>query len=356
MLETVDSAVTLADFVPLEQEEKLAVIDAMALFLLPALTLEKGVSVPTAAQQQAAIVDLRARLDEFAASAQRNRLTAAAQRLSKALSFVLVPAADRKLFDDLERRLFGALPSQLRRLRESLQAEPVRLEDLPQDLVEKQIAGDGRARLEVFPVENLRAREAQQRFVHEVVALAPGATGAPVVIIEAGKAVVAAFVEAAAIAAIFVLALLLVVLRSLRDSFLVFAPLVLSTFLTVAASVVLDLPFNFANVIVLPLLFGLGVASGIHMVLRERDRARTVDVSKTSTPRAVLFSALTTIGSFASIALSSHPGMASMGVLLTIAISFTLLSSLIVLPALMVVFPPSDRRYFVPPQLKADRE
>jgi predicted RND superfamily exporter protein len=125
---------------------------------------------------------------------------------------------------------------------------------------------------------------------------------------------------------------------------LVFAPLALAAVLTVAASVLFELPFNFANVIVLPLLFGLGVASGIHLVTRERDAAAGQDVMRTSTPRAVVFSALTTIGSFGSIALSSHPGTSSMGILLTIAIALTLACTLIVLPALMAIWrlPESD--------------
>jgi len=102
--------------------------------------------------------------------------------------------------------------------------------------------------------------------------------------------------------------------------------------------VLFNLPFNFANVIVLPLLFGLGIAGSIHLVLRDRDQY-SQSVMSTSTPRAVVFSALTTIGSFGSIALSSHPGTSSMGVLLTIAIALSLICTLIILPALMVVWP-----------------
>ena len=126
---------------------------------------------------------------------------------------------------------------------------------------------------------------------------------------------------------------------------LVFMPLVLAAAMTVASSAALGLPFNLANVIVLPLLFGLGVAGGIHLVTREREERRNRragGVLVTSTPRAVVFSALTTIGSFGSIALSSHPGTSSMGVLLTVSISLTLASTLIFLPALMVVI--ADRR------------
>ena len=126
---------------------------------------------------------------------------------------------------------------------------------------------------------------------------------------------------------------LLIVLRSIRDTALVMFPLILAAVYTGATSVVLDLPFNFANVIVLPLLFGLGVASGIHLVVRARRANDTAALMRTSTPRAVLFSALTTIASFGSLALSGHRGMTSMGQLLTIAIVYTLLCALFVLPA-----------------------
>jgi hypothetical protein len=129
--------------------------------------------------------------------------------------------------------------------------------------------------------------------------------------------------------------MLLCLLRSLRDTLLVFYPLVVAGLLTVATAVLFDLSFNFANVIVLPLLMGLGVASGIHLVMRSREALADIALLRTSTPRAVAFSALTTILSFGSLAVSTHRGTASMGILLTIAIGFTLLGGLIALPALM---------------------
>ena len=112
------------------------------------------------------------------------------------------------------------------------------------------------------------------------------------------------------------------------------APLVLAGILTVAFAYLVGLDLNLANIIVLPLLLGLGVASGIHLVKRARAEPGR-GVLHTSTPRAVLFSALTTAGSFGSLAISGHRGTASMGMLLTIAIAMTLLCTLVVLPAMM---------------------
>ncbi|MDX1426175.1 MAG: MMPL family transporter, partial [Kiloniellales bacterium] len=182
--------------------------------------------------------------------------------------------------------------------------------------------------------EDLRDQAARHRFVRAVRAVAPNASGATVEMTEGGRAVIDAYRQAAATAVVAIALLLLVLLRRLAAVVLVLAPLLLAAVLTVAATVVFALPFNFANVIVLPLLFGLGVASGLHIELRAR-QAGPQRVLSTSTPRAVLFSALTTVASFGALALSRHTGTASMGVLLTIAICLTLVSTLVVLPALL---------------------
>ena len=131
--------------------------------------------------------------------------------------------------------------------------------------------------------------------------------------------------------------LILGILRRFSDVILVLVPLIFAALMTVAASVLLGLAFNFANVIVLPLLLGLGVSSSIHLVMRRREAGVGVAVLSSSTPRAVLFSSLTTVAAFGSLAVSGHPGMTSMGQLLTVAILFVLLATLVVLPCLMSV-------------------
>ena len=97
----------------------------------------------------------------------------------------------------------------------------------------------------------------------------------------------------------------------------------------------LGLKLNFANVIVLPLLFGLGVASAIHVVIRRRTAGSAAAMMRSSTPRAVMFSTLTTLASFGGLALSPHLGMASMGILLTIAILSILVMTLVWLPSML---------------------
>src|SRR5262249_3027583 len=157
--------------------------------------------------------------------------------------------------------------------------------------------------------------------VAAVMPAAPGATGMPVSIVESGFTIVRAFVIGGSISFVGVALLLMLVLRRVRDAALVFAPVLLAALLTVSASVLFALPITSANIMALPLLLGIGVAFSIYFVMNWR--AGRADPLQSSTARAVLFSALTTVTAFGSLALSSHPGTADMGKLLSIALGWT---------------------------------
>ena len=343
VMNEVKETATLADYVPSDQDEKLDVIGTMALFISPSFATGNKEDTPGFGQNRtalAAVVDRLKRLENAPTNSGAGQSVGrSAGRLRQAIEALGGEQADEAAIREMQTRLVSGLPARLAHLRSSLEAEYVELESLPEGLRIREISADGRAKLEIYPREDLTKRAALERFVTAVRNVAPNVTGGPVIILEAGDAVVEAFRDAAIFAFSCIAVLLVFVLRNFRETLFVFAPLGLATFLTVACSVLFNLPFNFANVIVLPLLFGLGVANGIHVVLRARHDAGGSGVFSTSTPRAVVFSALTTVGSFGSIALSSHPGTASMGVLLTIAITLTLVCTLVLLPALMAVWP-----------------
>ncbi len=332
-LPEVATVVSVSDMVPEQQEEKLEILSGLSGMLIPVLAPEP-LPTPTPADRRESWHAFTERV--YAAAAQ-GPLSAPAARLVAALELLGGGHAptDAALLE-LEHRLVGGLPGRLAELRAAMEAEPFGQEDLPADIRHRMIAADGRVRLQVMPRYDMRSPDNMRAFIAAVRGIAPEATGAPVVIMEAGDAVVAAFWQATTTALAVIVILLLVILRSLRDTLLVLTPLGLAGLMLVASSVVLNMPFNFANVIVLPLLFGLGVANGIHFVMRRRDMARgdATAVLETSTPRAMLFSALTTIASFGSLAMSAHKGTASMGILLTMAIAYTLIATLVVLPTM----------------------
>jgi predicted RND superfamily exporter protein len=283
---------------------------------------------------------LRRALGKFLDAHGESPLAPEAQALLKSLAdFATRTRLDADKLAALDRALTASLPARLRELKEALEPTPVTIDAIPAALRDRQIAADGRAMIEVIPKDDMRDREKLKAFVGDVRTIEPHATGSPVVILEAGNAVVKAFIQAGLWSLAAITLLTFALLRNVREIVFIYVPLFLAAILTIGISVVFNMPFNFANVIVLPLLFGLGIASGIHLVLSERHAAKTLGVAETTTPRAVFFSTLTTIASFGTVALSDHPGTASMGILLTVAILLTLICSLTVLPTLLQRWP-----------------
>ena len=345
-LEVVERAVTLRDWVPTEQEEKLDALADMALFVPPT---PSGATAPAAplADQIEALRALQEALrspwlldgdPQRAASAER-----AAGYLERFLARLQTIDEKQEELDQFEQSLTGSLPRQMKRLWQAIDADEVELADLPDDLARRFVARDGRARVQVLPSEYLGDLDAYARFVEGVQTVAPHATGSAVSLLYWGRAVVDSFRDALGLAVLAIALLLWVLWRRLSDMALVLLPLLLAAALTTATAVVLGIRFNFGNVLVLPLILGVGVDSGIHLVHRHRvahgremeSAAPEVELLGTSTAQAVLFSALTTMGSFGSLALSTHPGLASLGQLLLIGIAYTLVCNLIVLPALI---------------------
>jgi len=216
-----------------------------------------------------------------------------------------------------------------------MNASPVTLEGLPQQLKDHYIAKDGRARIEVFPVFNGNDNEKLRQFTQGVQQIAPRAIGSPVGIVEGGQAIIDACLQATTVAILASTVLLFMVFRRPGEVLLVLLPLVMTMVLTVAASRLLDVPLNLANVVALPLVLGLGIAFGIYLVLRKREGYSMAQVLHSSTSKAVLFSALTTMASFGALGFSRHLGLASLGMLLALTLSLALLCALVVLPALI---------------------
>lgn len=332
-LDEVGEALTLSSFIPQDQEAKLELIDSLAFYLGPALSPSGATRPSTTEERGEAYAELRAVLEAAPATGP------GAARLAAALAAFGDDPPDAALAE-LEARLTGTLPGLLDRLRQSLEAGPVGLDDLPASVRDRWVNERGEARVLVRPAMVIADNADLGAFARAVLSVAPDATGTPIVVVAGGQEVVQAFRQASLLALTSIAVLLALVLRDLRDLVFVLAPLALALLFTATSAVLLDLQLNFANVIVLPLLLGLGVSGTLHVVMRWREEGGIGGLAATSTPRAVLFSALTTVASFGSLALSSHRGLASMGILLTLAISWSLVCSLLILPHMLALAHP----------------
>jgi hopanoid biosynthesis associated RND transporter like protein HpnN len=328
-LPEVASARTLSDFVPVDQPRKLAAISDAANLL--DLTLNPIVTSPPPSDAEV-VQSLKSTAASLRSAATgRDRASADALRLAGALdALAKAPPATRAQATDALMTPLGTVLDQIRNV---LTAQPVTLQSLPPDITQDWIAKDGRARVSITPKGDPNNNRTLDRFIRAVTAIAPDASGPSIGIREGGRTVVRAFLEAGVLSFLAITALLFLVLRKARDVAITMAPIVLTGLLTLGSCVLIGQPLNFANIIALPLLFGIGVAFHIYFVMSWRSGHAHLLTS--SLARAVFFSAMTTATGFGSLWLSSHPGTASMGKLLMISLVWTLVSALIFQPALM---------------------
>jgi uncharacterized protein len=334
------AAISISDFVPGDQPEKLDIISNIALFMPgPGMIEKRSLSL---GEKLSALNRLEANLVKFLDRHPGRSSPQVVKLLGSLRQFkghVQSSGNGAAAFSMLQESLLSGLPPLLKRLDTMLHPATVTDKDLPRDLVREYVSPDGHYRVQVLPRENIMNVNALTRFVTAVEAIAPNAVDTPVIIYETGKAIVSSFRIATFLALAAVMIVLLVSLRSVFTTAMVLIPLMLAIALTAATSVIFDLPLNYANVIVLPLLLGVGVHSGIMFMLRYlTEPPPDGNMLTTSTARAVLFSNLTMIISSATLAFSSHRGIASMGILLSVCFAFILLCILIVFPALLKLF------------------
>ena len=347
-LQEVKEAIMITSFVPEDQSSKLAILSDIALFMPPGLETLKTEKL-SYEKKVASLESLESSLKKVLSTARErngpyatsvNRLHLSLERFKKALTH---PENGEEALDRVEQSVLSNLPNLFHQIKTSLRASPVRESDLPLELRSRYVTADGRYRVEVFPRENILEPDSLKRFVEAVTTLAPHSTDTPVNIREAGNAVVRSFLLATLYAFWGITLFMLIELKSVSDTVLVLLPLMLSLLMTGAASVILDIPFNFANVIVIPLLLGTGLEV-IYFIHRfRRDPPPSGNMLETSTARALFFSALTTILSFSTLSFSPHRGMASMGKLLTICIGFYMVATFVFLPAVLKFVKPRAR-------------
>ena len=329
-LPEVDSVIALADFVPDDQPDKLHVLEDLQWLLASALAPLRQLDPPT---DRELLASVRSLLGAIEASDDRGRfagLEAALRELANGpLPQLLV----------WQQGVVASLVEELDWLRRALHVGPVTAASVPAEVRNRLTSESGERLSIVLPAEDVADLGTMNRFIDAVQAIAPSATGRPVIERGVGGVVVASFQQAMAFALAAIVVVLLVMLGSLRHAMLVLVPLGLAVLFTLALGVLLDAPLNMANILVMPLIFGLGVDGGIHVVERYRGEGGVAHLMHSSTPRAVVLSALTTVGAFAALALSPHAGTASIGFLLAVAVSLLLAFTVFLLPVLLSWMP-----------------
>ena len=319
---------TIDSFVPVDQEKSLRRLRSAKKSLEPALRAAprpppSDAENVTALQQGVHALEGIAGQQGAGANAAR-RLADAMQRLSQADQAQRARATDA---------FIHPLQLDLDDIGQSLMAERVTRETLPADLVRDWVAADGRMRIEVWPKGNANDNATVGRFARAVLAVEPTATGEAIGSIEWGSTIVQAFIEAMALALISIAILLWIVLRRVTDVLVTLIPLIVAGLVTLEICALTNFQLNYANIIALPVLLGVGVAFKIYYVTAWR-RGESNFLESVLT-RAVFYSTLLTATAFGSLWVSNQPGISSMGKLLALSLVCTLTSAALFQPALM---------------------
>jgi hopanoid biosynthesis associated RND transporter like protein HpnN len=320
----------LESFVPDDQLAKLRLIAQGAKVLTPVLNPDSIDPAPTDAENVEALKGSVESLRRTAGDA-KGPGAVASRRLADALA--KLADSNQATRDKAQAIFVTPLKNVLDQLKKSLQAQPVSLKTLPPDLVSAWKTKDGLQRVEALPRGDPNDNETLRRFATAVLAAEPTAIGGPVSILKSGELVVKAFIQAGICALVVIGLLLWLTLRRMTDVLLTLVPLLVAGAVTLEICVLIGMPLNFANIVALPLLLGVGVAFKIYYVTAWRS-GRT-NLLQSSLTRAIFFSAMTTATAFGSLWLSNHPGTASMGKLLALSLVTTLAAVLLFQPALM---------------------
>ena len=322
--------ISLNTFVPEDQPAKLKLIAQGAKVLNTALNPDSIDATPTDAENVDSLKGTVGSLRKIAADGKGAGATAS-RRLADALDKLASAGEDTR--NKAQAIFVTPLQVVLDQLRNALQAQPVSLKTLPSDLVNSWKTKDGLMRVEALPRGDPNDNDNLRKFAGAVLVAEPTAIGGPVSILKSGDTIVNAFIHAGIYSLLVIGALLWITLRRLTDVLLTLVPLLVAGAVTLEICVLIGLPLNFANIVALPLLLGVGVAFKIYYVTAWRS-GRT-NLLQTSLTRAIFFSALTTATAFGSLWLSSHPGTSSMGKLLALSLVTTLAAVLLFQPALM---------------------
>jgi hopanoid biosynthesis associated RND transporter like protein HpnN len=329
-LNDVERVLTLSNFIPDRQQEKIAAIRNAAGKLAGAFNPKNKLEAPTDTENVEALNTTVSQLGEIA-KGQTGAGADAIKRLSAALT--ALASAKENVRNTADDALVEPLRIALGGLQAALHPAPVTRASLPAELVKDWVTQDGHARVEASPKGDSTDNDAMRKFARDVLAVEPRAIEGPISILEAGDTVVRAFLQAGGWALLSIGILLWIVLRRLGDVLLTLIPLILAGAVTLEICVLIGMPLNFANIIALPLLLGIGVAFKIYYIMAWREGQ--TNLLQTSLTRAVIFSALTTATAFGSLWFSSHPGTSSMGKLLALSLICTLAAAVLFQPVLM---------------------
>ncbi len=346
-LSSVDSVSSIASIIPDRQEEKINQIHKISDFFkqLPQKTMKED---PVDVENLATIlkkINFKLRKEDS------SNLKPGSKPLNESIQKVKRLIADFNSFVNLQEIktsatglnnfqeiLFGDFIRKFESFKEALKPVEIKLSNVPNDIKERFVGKTGKFLVQVFPKATTYDKEPMEKFISDISKIDPNATGTVVTATESSRLMKQGYVRGGIYAFIAITIFVWISFKDIRCAFLAILPLMLGALWTLGIMGLFNIQFNLANLIILPLIIGIGIDNGIHIVHRYRDDAdSTISPVYKSTGKAVALSSFTTMIGFGSLMVASHRGIHSIGVLLTIGVACCMVASLTVLPAILKI-------------------
>ena len=345
-LPSVNHVVSLASLVPDQQKEKLAE--------LAELRRTMDSLRPEPYEESLSLMELPSVFENF-----RTRVEALKINLEKAKAPEAVPVAaflttlngffsalekekDRNavvMLRDFQGSMFAELPEKLTMMKESLEASPISSADIPEQLKRRFVGKSGKLLLQVAAKEEIFDRQPLSEFVTQVKSVAPHATGEPVMVYESMTILRDSYLRAFTYAFIGIIVILLINFKSIRFAILGTLPLISGLLLMVGGMWIANVSFNSANIIVLPLILGVGIDSAIYIINRYRQGNESPpQVAVSAAGTGVFLNALTILFSFGALMIAHHQGVFSIGAVMSLGMTASVAVFLLFLPALLTLW------------------
>jgi len=345
-LPTVDHVVSLGSFVPSDQEKKLAVISAIREDLadISPGAYEEDLNVmalPDIFENfRNSVVNLAGKLEkEKKPEAQKVKAFLAILDRFFATLEKEKDAGALGMLKDFQGNMLAGLPGKLNLLKESLNPSPVALSDVPEEMKKRFLGKTGKYLLQVAPKHEIFDREPLKAFLDEVRTVDIHATGQPVMVYESMTIMRDAYRSAFIYAFIAVTVILLVTFRSVRAAAIGLVPLVVGVLIMVSCMRLFGINFNSANIIVMPLVLGIAVDSGIYIINRFRREGETsVEVVSRSAGKGVIYNTFTIMASFGALMVAHHRGVFSIGAVMSLGMMACQIAFILVLPAVLTLY------------------
>lgn len=345
-LPAVDHVVSTLTFIPDQQTEKLAELAALR------RTLADVIPVPY--EENLQVMALPAVFESFRERVAKLEGALAEKKAPEAVpvgAFLTTLDAFFKTLEkekdnnalgmlrDFQGGMFAELPDKLKMMKESLEASAVTETDVPQQLMQRFVGKSGKLLLQVAAKKEIFEREPLQEFVTQVKGVFPNATGEPVMVFESLSVLRDAYLKAFIYAFIGIAAILLINFKSIRYALLGTLPLAAGLLLMIGGMRLMNVSFNSANIIVLPLILGVGIDSAIYIINRYRQGVETpAQVATRSAGIGVFLNALTILFSFGALMVAHHQGVFSIGAVMSLGMVASVAVFLAFLPALLELY------------------